>query len=108
MRHDDSFWIRVESDVSRWGVKEACARHGVHRSAWYRRARRGGIEPVDRDGRDRAILDIARDRPAWGCDRIAYFLALEGMPVSSPTVQKVLVSAGLGRRAQREARIAGG
>lgn len=103
MRHDDSFWMRLEADVSRWGAKAACTMHGVHRSAWYRhrnRPARVASVPVERD---RAILDISFQRPAWGCDRIAYFLRLEGIAASSPTVQKVLIAAGRGRRKEREA-----
>lgn len=102
MRHDERFWIRLSADVELLGVKAACALHGVHRSAWYRARRRPDEEGRDVEPRNRAILAIARERPAWGCDRIAFFLGLEGLRVSSPTVQKVLVASGLGRRWQRE------
>lgn len=105
MRHDDRFWVHLQADVERLGVRAACSLHGVHHSAWYRHLRRPSRAVVETGGRDTAILALSRERPAWGCDRIAYFLKLEGIPVSSPTVQKVLLSAGLGRRRQREGSI---
>lgn len=103
MRHDDTLRKRVEDDVARIGVDAACALHGVHRSTWYRWAARkattgGGNAPVDIAPR---LREIALEHPAWGCDRIAYFLSFEGVRLSSPTIQKTLIALGLGRRADR-------
>lgn len=53
-----------------------------------------------------SILQITLERPSWGCDRIAYYLALSGIKASSPTVQKILITHQLGKRVQREARSA--
>ena len=49
------------------------------------------------------ILAASRENPAWGCKRLAAYMTMLGMPVSSPTVQKLLIRAGLGRLAQRTA-----
>lgn len=104
MRHDPIDWDRVRSDVIRRGITEACQIHGIHRSTWYRRVKSGfSREAFDsaREVLEATILEISRERPRWGCDRISYFLALEGKKVSSPTVQKILVAHGLGRRRSR-------
>lgn len=110
MRHDEQLWTRLQADVARMGVSEACKLHGVHRSTWYRRAN-GGI-PAAIGGMHQdpnlvdAILAIALERPPWGCDRISYYLALSGIKASSPTVQKILIHHRLGKRLEREARAA--
>jgi hypothetical protein len=96
-------------------VSAACRALGVDRSAYYRilRANRGGAAP---DGgapaRRRnalppeagpAILRLCLEHPEWGCDRLAHYLTLTAWPVSSPTVQKILIRNGLGRVPQRMA-----
>jgi len=85
------------------GIDEACRRHGVHRSTWYRWARESAAPATTdpKDGIRNRILAIAREHPTWGCDRIAFYLSFEGVAVSSPTVQKHLVALGLGKRCQR-------
>lgn len=99
-------WQAITLDVERLGVVEACKRHGIHRSTWYRRRQDEGETPSDRPAQPtESILAISRERPTWGCDRIAYFLGLSGLQVSSPTVQKILIAHGLGRRKQREAHL---
>lgn len=109
MRHDEQLWTRLQADVARMGVSEACKLHGVHRSTWYRRA--DGRNPTtsgmhqDPNLVD-AILAIALERPSWGCDRISYYLALSGIKASSPTIQKILIAHGLGKRPERETRAA--
>lgn len=86
-------------------VVEACRRAGVHRSQYYRWRMPIAKPPIRRgltpELRIR-IFDLASEFPAWGCDRIAYFLKLEGHSLSSPTVQKALVEAGMGKRHERE------
>lgn len=93
-------------------VAEACRRLGVDRSAWYRiRKVTGGGPggaPVPRRNAvppelAQAVLDLCLEFPEWGCDRLAHYLTLKGRRLSSPTVQKILVSRGLGRAAQRMA-----
>lgn len=87
------------------GVDEACRRHSIHRATWYRWAREeatpGTADP--KDGIGERILAITREHPAWGCDRIAFYLSFEGVKISSPTVQKHLLALGLGKRSQRMA-----
>lgn len=53
-----------------------------------------------------AALRLCLERPEWGCDRPAHHLTLQGSPISPPTVQKILIRAGLGRVRQREAEAA--
>ena len=91
-------------------VSEACRRLGIDRSEYYRERRRGARGPEgDRSPLakplelERKILALCLENPEWGCDRIAYYLTLKGDSVSSPTVQKILIRHGLGRRAEREA-----
>lgn len=93
-------------------VSEACRRLGLDRSAWYRlrKAMGGSVgeSPAPRlnavpPGLPAAVLELCLEYPEWGCDRLAHYLTLKGSRVSSPTVQKILVRAGLGRVAQREA-----
>lgn len=109
MRHDDQRWTRLHADVARMGVSGACKLHGVHRSTWYRRTD-GGNPAASGKLRNpdlvEAILRITLERPSWGCDRIAYYLSLSGFATSSPTVQKILIDHGIGRRGDREARAA--
>jgi hypothetical protein len=94
-------------------VSEACRRLGVDRTLYYRILKvTGGGDPsmdiprransVPREVED-WILRLCMEHPEWGCDRIAYYLGLKGRAVSSPTVQKVLIRNGLGRKAQRMA-----
>jgi transposase len=47
------------------------------------------------------IKKIALRNPEYGCDRISAALTKEGTTVSSATVQKVLIGAGLGRKSER-------
>jgi hypothetical protein len=93
-------------------VSAACRALGVDRSAYYRirRATQGGKVPEGQPARRRnalppeaepAILRLCLENPEWGCDRLAHYLTLTAWPVSSPTVQKVLIRNGLGRVAER-------
>jgi hypothetical protein len=93
-------------------VSEACRRLGLDRSAWYRlrkvtgpaageasTPRRNSSAPE----RVSAVLALCLEFPEWGCDRLSHYLTLKGSRVSSPTVQKILIRAGLGKVSQREA-----
>jgi len=91
-------------------VSEACRRVGVDRSEYYRARRRAARgEDADRSPLakplelERRIVALCLENPEWGCDRLSYYLTLKGDPVSSPTVQKILIRHDLGRRAAREA-----
>jgi len=92
-------------------VSEACRRLGVDRSAWYRLLKANGEASLPRRNTAASrlaadVLGLCLEYPEWGCDRLAYYLTLKGSPVSSPTVQKILIRAGLGRVAQRDAEAA--
>ncbi|HNY31212.1 MAG TPA: hypothetical protein PKO15_10030 [Fibrobacteria bacterium] len=105
MRHDEEAWKRILQDAIQWGVTEACRFHRVHRSTLYRRMANSAQRSSNSDSRrnlEATILGLSKERPAWGCDRIAYFLGLEGIRISSPTVQKILIRHGLGCRRSRE------
>ncbi|MEN9308110.1 MAG: hypothetical protein RL173_2042 [Fibrobacterota bacterium] len=109
--HNTQDWNRIAEDVEQLGAAKACTLHGIHRSTWYRRLRRpseGAKAKEESSSLTRSILELVSERPAWGCDRIAYYLTVSGNPVSSPTVQKILIAHGLGRREQREERYPGG
>ena len=96
-------------------VSEACKRMGLPRHVYYAWARQWGREEGEgnrgntRRRHPRAvsaelreeILSLARENPEWGCDRIAYYPELKGKKISSPTVQKLLIRNGMGRRSQR-------
>ena len=99
------------------GMEEACSRLGLRRvtlELWMMRFADHGLKGLEElkygarhpqttpaKLRDR-ISKIASEYPQYGCDRVSAVLTEEGTPVSSATVQKVLISAGLGRRLDRE------
>jgi hypothetical protein len=47
------------------------------------------------------IIALALSRLTWGCGRLASPSELQGIAVSSPTVQKLLIKHGLGSRYER-------
>lgn len=47
------------------------------------------------------VLDFSLVHPEWGCDRVALALKNEGINISSPTVQRILLDAELGSVSQR-------
>ncbi len=47
------------------------------------------------------IKALALEHPSWGCNRLEALLRLEGIGVSSVTIQKILNDAGLGTRHDR-------
>ncbi len=107
LRHDPEVMENVARDVVILGVTEACRKHGIHRASWYRHAKSSPISVPDRSG-DRGILKdavrtVALEFPSWGCDRISYYLSFSGHTTSSPTVQKILLEMGLGRKSDRQA-----
>lgn len=111
LRHDPTLMEQVARDVVVLGVTEACRKHGIHRASWYRHAKTSA-PPSPRPNEDRellrnAIRAIALESPSWGCDRISYYLSFSGHTASSPTVQKLLIEMGLGRRRDRQLAKAG-
>lgn len=106
-RHKSALMELVAKDVVRLGVSEACRKHGIHRATWYRHAKDSPLAPPkvreDREGLKEAIRAVALESPTWGCDRISYYLSFSGHSASSPTVQKILLEMGLGRKSDRQA-----
>lgn len=98
-------------------VSEACRRRGMTRTQFYEYKRRfqthglAGLKdlpPVARshpmttppDTVER-ILALSLEHPAWGCCRLSSMLALEGLSVSSPPIQTLLVRHGMATRYER-------
>ncbi len=42
-------------------------------------------------GTEAATLECSLAHPSWGCVKLSDFLKLQGVSVSSPTVQKILI-----------------
>lgn len=98
-------------------VSEACRRRGMTRTQFYEYKRRfqthgltglKDLPPVHKGhpqttapavvGR---ILALSLEHPAWGCCRLSAMLKLEGVGVSSPTVQNILARHGMATRYDR-------
>ncbi len=94
----------MQADVQKWGVREACRIHGIHHATWYRWAAQADapapLESTNEELRQ-TVLALIRECPHWGCDRIAFYLQRGNLRVSSPTVQRILVREGLGKRDAR-------
>jgi transposase InsO family protein len=102
-------------------VSEACRHRGMTRTQFYEYKRRfqthglAGLKdlpPVHKTHPQTTapetvarILALALEHPAWGCCRLSALLKLEGTPVSSPTVQGILIKHGLGSRFERLLRL---
>ncbi len=98
-------------------VSEACRQRGMTRTQFYeykRRFQTHGIEglkdfpPVHKSHpfttppeTVERILALSLEHPVWGCDRLRDHLALEGISVSSPTIQSILIKHNLGSRYER-------
>lgn len=92
-------------------VSEACRRRDVDRTTFYeykRRFQTHGLEglkdlpPIPHSHPQTTapeivekIISMALKDPAWGCKRLSNTLKLEGISVSSPTVQNILTKNGL-------------
>jgi transposase len=111
MKQAPEEWIALSRLAESLGnICEACRRLGVSRHFYYAGIRKwgepgasAGSKPRKRHphsvpaAREREILALAAANPDWGGDRIAYYLKLKGVPVSAPTVLKILVRNGLRR-----------
>ena len=98
-------------------VAEACRRRGMDRTSfyeWRRRFQTHGFEglkdlpPIHKSHPQTTppetvekIKALALEHPAYGCNRFEAMLALEGIRVSSITIQKILNENGLGTRYDR-------
>jgi len=88
-------------------ISEACRRGGMDRTSfyeWKRRFQTYGLEglkdlpPIPKSQPNQttpeteaAILECSLAHPSWGCVKLSDFLKLQGISVSSPTVQKILI-----------------
>ena len=102
-------------------VTEACRRRGMSRTQFYeykRRFQTHGLEglrdlpPVHKSHPQttppevvKKILALSLKHPMWGCVRLSDQLKLEGVFVSSPTIQKILIRNDLGSKYQRLLRL---
>jgi transposase InsO family protein len=98
-------------------VSEACRRRGMTRTQFYdykRRFELQGLEglkdlpPIHKTHPQTTAPEIAEQivtlslaHPAWGCVRLSAHLKLQGITVSSPTIQSILIKHGIGTRFER-------
>jgi hypothetical protein len=98
-------------------VSEACRQRGVSRTQFYeykRRFQTHGMEglkdlpPIHHSHpwttppeTVERILAMSLEHPAWGCVRLSDQLKLEGISVSSPTIQSILIKHGMGSKYER-------
>jgi hypothetical protein len=98
-------------------VSEACRQRGVSRTQFYeykRRFQTHGLEglkdlpPIHHSHPfttppeiAERILAMSLDNPGWGCVRLSDQLKLEGISVSSPTIQNILIKHKMGSKYER-------
>src|SRR4030067_3726756 len=98
-------------------VSEACRQRGGSRTQFYeykRRFQTHGMEglkdlpPIHHSHpwttppeTVEQILAMSLKHPGWGCIRLSDQLKLEGISVSSPTIQNILIKNGMGGRYER-------
>jgi Helix-turn-helix domain len=98
-------------------VSEACRQRGMTRTQFYEYKRRfelQGLEglhdlpPIHKthpqttpEAVVEQILALSLAHPAGGCVRLSAHLKLAGVSVSSPTIQDILIRAGMGRKFER-------
>ncbi len=98
-------------------ISEACRRGGMDRTSfyeWKRRFQTHGLEglkdmpPIPKSQPNQttpetedAILECSLAHPSWGCVKLSDFLKLQGISVSSPTVQKILIRNGMASMYER-------
>lgn len=98
-------------------VSEACRRRGMARTQFYeykRRFQTHGLEglkdlpPIPKEHplttppeTVERIVALSLQHPAWGCDRLSAALKQEGVSVSSPTIQHILIKHDMGTKYDR-------
>jgi transposase InsO family protein len=98
-------------------VTTACKQRGVSRTQFYEYKRRfqthgiAGLKDLPPIHKSHPfttppeiverLLAVSLSHPTWGCDRLSDQLKLEGMSISSPTVQSILIKNNLGSRYER-------
>jgi hypothetical protein len=97
----------LELAKSLGNVSEACRQRGMTRTQFYdykRRFQTHGLEglrdlpPIHKTHPQTTppeiverILALSLEHPGWGCVRLSDMLKLEGISVSSPTIQNILI-----------------
>jgi transposase InsO family protein len=98
-------------------VSEACRQRGMSRSQFYEYKRRfqeeglAGLKDLPPIPKDHPfttppevverVLKASMEHATWGCVKLSDWLKLQGVSVSSPTVQNILIKHGLGQKYQR-------
>jgi hypothetical protein len=98
-------------------VTEACRQRDISRTQFYeykRRFQTHGLEglqdlpPIHKTHpfttppeTVEKILALSLEHPTWGCNRLSDHLKLQGISVSSPTIQDILIKNGMGSRYER-------
>ncbi len=98
-------------------ASEACRQRGVSRTQFYEYKRRfqtqglAGLKdlpPIHHShplttppAVEQRILALSLEHPAWGCNRLSDHLALEGVSLSAPTIQRILNDNAMGTRYHR-------
>jgi hypothetical protein len=111
----------LELAESLGNVSRACRQAGMDRTSFYefrRRFQTHGLEglldlpPVYHTHPQTTapevverILTVSLEHPAWGCVRLSDHLKLEGIRVSSPTIQNILIKHGMASRYDRLLRL---
>jgi hypothetical protein len=103
-------------------VSEACRRRGMTRTRFYAYKRRlelhglAGLKdlpPIHKTHPQTTppaiaeqIVALSLAHPAWGCVRLSAHLKLQGITVSSPTIQSIRIKHGIGTRVERLLKLA--
>lgn len=98
-------------------ASEACRQRGVSRSQFYEYKRRfqtqglaglRDLPPIHHSHPattapevEARLVALSLEHPSWGCDRLSDRLALEGVRISGPTVQRILNDHDMGTRYSR-------
>lgn len=98
-------------------ISAACRQLGISRTSFYHWQQRfqrhgpAGLNPLPPIAKthpqapaanlEREILALSLKQPAWGCLKLAAQLKSQGLKISSPTVQKILIRHQLGLQRQR-------
>jgi transposase InsO family protein len=98
-------------------VSEACRQRGMTRTQFYEYKRRFEVQgmeglkdlpPIHKTHPQTTSPEVVEQiealslaHPAWGCVRLSAHLKLAGISVSSPTIQDILIRAGMGRKFER-------
>lgn len=98
-------------------VTEACKKAGMDRTSfyeWKRRFQTHGIEglkdlpPIHNTHPqttppevEEKIVEESLKHPSWGCTKLSDWLKIQGIRVSSPTVQKILIKHEMGSTYER-------